>query len=57
MTSHWVSCTRFTVRVEVNERGIITGAAPLVRRFVGQPLGNLLRWTAGIGGLRHEVLA
>ena len=32
-----------TVRVDV-ERGIIVRAAPIVRRFIGQPLVNLERW-------------
>jgi len=53
--SHWVSCSRFTVRVDVVD-GVIVRGAPLVRRFVGQRLDNLLHWARSIGGLRHEVL-
>jgi hypothetical protein len=51
----WVSCRKFTVRVVTDEHGVITEAAPIVRRFIGQPLGNLTRWAAReIGGLRVE---
>lgn len=41
---YWLSCARFTVQVVTDDRGVITWAAPVVRRFVGQPLVNLLRW-------------
>jgi hypothetical protein len=54
--THWVSCTAFTVRVETDAGGRITWAAPIVRKFVGQPLANLLRWAGSRGGLRHEEL-
>jgi hypothetical protein len=59
MRAYWVSCAKFTVRVAADEDGVITEAAPIVRRFIGQPLGNLTRWAAGLGGLggvRTEVL-
>lgn len=56
MKAWWVSCERFTVRVATDERGVIREAAPLVRRFVGQPFGNLTRWAAGLRGLRVEEL-
>lgn len=39
-----ISCTRFTVAVYVNSDGMIVDAAPLVRKFVGQPFINLTRW-------------
>jgi hypothetical protein len=54
---HWISCAQFTVEVEVNAGGIITWAAPVVQKFLGQPLANLLRWAEGLGGLKHEVLS
>lgn len=56
MRHHWVSCAKFTVRVDTDERGIVTGGAPLVRKFKGQPLKNLLAWARGFGGFRYEVL-
>jgi hypothetical protein len=56
MVMHWVSCERFTVRVDTDESGRIAWAAPVVRKFTGQPLANLLRWARGLGGLRYELL-
>lgn len=41
---YWVSCEKFTVLVETNESGIITQAAPIVQRFLGQPIMNLFKW-------------
>lgn len=51
----WISCLKFTVAVETSN-GIITKAAPIVHKFNGQPLENLLRWARGIGGLRYQEL-
>lgn len=56
MVIHWVSCAKFTVRVETDERGVVTGGAPLVRKFKGQPLKNLLAWARSLGGFQYEVL-
>lgn len=39
-----LSSPKMTVRVEADENGIITWAAPVVRKFKGQPLENLERW-------------
>lgn len=47
MNSHhhsWVSCTKFTVLVVEDDTGKIVEAAPIVVRFVGQPIENLLTW-------------
>lgn len=52
-TTHWISCRAFTVRVEARD-GIITWAAPVVRKFAGQPLSCLLSWASDRGDLRHE---
>ncbi len=54
MTRHWVSCLLFTAGVTTDEHGRIVETAPIVRRFVGQPLANLLRWAGTRGGLVHE---
>lgn len=51
--TYWVSCEKFTIRVEV-EHGRITKAAPIARRFVGQQFTNLLKWAAGLGGLMYQ---
>lgn len=44
MKKWWFSCKSFTVQVETDERRVITKAAPIVRKFLGQPLENLERW-------------
>lgn len=41
--SWWISCPLFTVQVTTVD-GIIRDAAPIVRKFIGQPLANLVRW-------------
>jgi hypothetical protein len=55
MATWWVSCNRFTIRVETRD-GTIVEAAPICRKFIGQPLRNLLAWAGHIGGLRFEKL-
>jgi len=40
----WVSCSKMTVRLTVNEKRIITETAPILHRFVGQPSKNLFDW-------------
>jgi hypothetical protein len=52
MTCHWISTNMFTVLVHTNGTEIVR-AAPLVRRFIGQPIGNLLNWAIPFGGLRR----
>lgn len=47
----YVSCRRFTVCVYTRD-GVIVAAAPVVRKFVGQPLGNLVSWFERFGGLK-----
>lgn len=50
-----VSCLRFTASCVV-ERAHIVSAAPIIRRFVGQPFANLLNWAGTLGGLRvHPI--
>lgn len=45
LCEYWLSTSRMTVAVTVDESsGLITVAAPIVRKFVGQPLTNLIRW-------------
>lgn len=54
-TTHWISCRVFTIEVTTRD-GVIVKAAPLARKFMGQPLANLLDWAGEFGGLRHHVL-
>ncbi len=44
LISWWCSCRLFTVRVTTDVQLVIVAAAPIVRRFIGQPLSNLERW-------------
>jgi hypothetical protein len=51
--AHWISTESFTVMVKTDWNKIVF-AAPLVRRFLGQPVGNLLNWSIPFKGLRHH---
>lgn len=53
--NHYISCSKFTVRVYTNERGTIYQAAPIVKRFIGQPILNLLLWSKKFGNFKHIV--
>lgn len=48
MKKWWVSCPVWTVQVNTAD-GIILSTAPVTRRFVGQPLANLVRWARTFG--------
>lgn len=52
MKHYWVSCKKFTVGVETDDQHVITDAAPIVRRFIGQHMRNLVKWARKLGGLR-----
>ena len=49
----WVSSKRMTVGVRTKAYRIVE-APPVVRVFLGQPIGNLVDWMAKQGGLRVE---
>lgn len=51
----WFSSKAMTVQVNTVDGRIIWGA-PIVRRFVGQPLECLKRWMSQHGGLRIEQI-
>lgn len=52
-----LSSRRFTVLVVTDTGDIITDAAPVVRRFVGQPIGNLELWLSRQGGFERRPLS
>ena len=52
----WLSSNRMTISVSVDRNETIVDAAPIVRKFIGQPLQNLIRWMGHQGGLRIEKL-
>lgn len=45
----WLSCRQFTIQTNTDARGKIVWTAPITRRFLGQPLGNLVEWMRKIG--------
>jgi hypothetical protein len=54
MTAYWLSSEKMTIRV--SEEGVIVEAAPIVQRFVGQPLANLTDWMRRQGGFQSAEL-
>lgn len=52
----WISSNKMTVGVVTTEDLIITQAAPIVRKFTGQYLGDLLRWMEKQGGLQYKEI-
>ena len=51
----WLSSLRMTVGISVVD-GIIVDAAPVVRKFVGQRLRNLVGWMQQHGGFKMVEL-
>lgn len=43
ITKYWLSCENFTIMLKLSD-GKIIESAPIIRRFHGQPLMNLLNW-------------
>jgi len=57
MRSWWFSCKSFTCLVVSNEHNLVTAdSAPIVRRFIGQPIKNLADWMRKIGGFKSAEL-
>ena len=44
LRKYYLSSPRFTVQVNVKD-GIIVWGAPVITKFLGQPFGNLVRWS------------
>jgi hypothetical protein len=51
----WVSSKKITILVSSRD-GVIVGAAPIARKFIGQPLKNLRHWMEKQGGFQVERL-
>lgn len=56
MIRYWLSTTKMTVTVETDATGIIRTSPPIVRRFVGQPLTNLVAWLGRQPGFQYRRL-
>lgn len=52
----WLSSDQMTVEVVVDFDGKICKAAPIVRKFIGQPLDNLVRWMETQTNFRMEEI-
>ena len=52
MKTYWLSSNKMTVIVDIDDDGIIVYGSPIVRKFRGQPLVNLVNWLDRQGGLR-----
>jgi hypothetical protein len=56
MKWYWLSSNKMTISADV-EKGVIIETAPVARKFVGQPIQNLIRWMRKQGGFRFSVKA
>lgn len=52
----WMTCRKMTVLVISLDGIVTTGSAPIVKRFAGQPIGNLRQWMMGFGGFKQRLL-
>lgn len=52
----WVSSSKMTVGVTTTDELIIKETAPIVQKFVGQYLGDLLRWMEKQGNLEYKEI-
>jgi hypothetical protein len=52
----YISCNKFTAQVNTDENNRIIFAAPIVKRFMGQPFENLLHWCQSLGGFHYKEL-
>jgi hypothetical protein len=53
----WVSHPKMTVEVGTDEDGVIVECAPVVEKFLGQPMDRLFRWLESLGpGLEVKEL-
>jgi len=52
MAAYWVSSKKMTISVDVDAEDIIIDTPPIVQKFKGQPLDNLIRWMKKQGGFR-----
>jgi hypothetical protein len=56
MKRYWLSTVKMTVGVTTDASGIVVEAAPIVRKFIGQPLDNLVRWLSKQQGFQVQEL-
>jgi hypothetical protein len=57
MKSYRLTCDAFVARVQVDDSDVIRWAAPVVRKFLGQPLDQLKTWMKKYGGFNMQVVS
>jgi len=56
MASKWLSCSKFTVLVELDDDYVIIKGAPIIGKFVGQPYSDLRTWVNNFPPVMEEWL-
>jgi len=56
MRSFWLSSRKMTMGVDTDDKGIIINSAPIVRKFKGQHIKNLVKWMKKQGGFKAKEL-
>ena len=56
MIKWWMSNNRLTIQANVDDKGIVRWAAPVVKKFVGQHVNILRWWMRKLGGYKEEKL-
>ena len=56
ITKLWVSSLKFTEQVDVADGEVILMTPPIWKKFVGQPLENLVGWLTKFGKVEVEAL-
>jgi hypothetical protein len=54
LTTYRLSSRKMTVAVDVDEQSTVRAGAPVVHKFVGQPLAHLVRWMQQQGEFEME---
>jgi hypothetical protein len=54
MITFWLSSKKMTIGVDTDEKGIIIDSAPIVRKFRGQHIKNLVSWMRRQGGFKAK---
>ena len=53
---YWLSTNKMTCAVRVDERYIVVSAPPIARKFVGQPVKNIITWMQKQEGFKMEFI-
>lgn len=53
---YWLSSLRMTFDVKTDTNNIILDTAPIAKKFIGQPIKNLMRWMRKQRGFKCQIL-